>query len=85
MGTPYDTYAPLMGTVAEIAHERSCQVEKGFTKAHDDDLPPHEWQDLLVRYVNKVEDAESPDEFRRMLVKVAAIAVAAIEAYDRVE
>jgi hypothetical protein len=85
MGTPYDNYSLLMGTVAEIVHERQRQVEKGFTKEKDDDLMPHNWQDLLVRYVHKVEDAETPEEYRAQLVKIAAIAVAAVEAYDRVE
>ena len=72
-----------VGTVVEINHEREYQVSKGFTAEKDDELMPHQWVDLLEQRLTQVDFAEDPAEFRLQLVKVAAIAVAAIEAFDR--
>lgn len=70
-------------TVGAINAERRHQVvDKGYTKEKDDDVFPHNWIDYIQKYLNHA-DQSSEAEFRANLVKVAALAVAAIEAYDR--
>lgn len=71
---------------AEIEYERVCQMAEGWSAAHDDRLTECEWIALLVRHTGvAVNDGaeEAPERFRRQMVRVAALAVAAIEAYDR--
>jgi hypothetical protein len=68
---------------AAILAERAYQLEKGFTSDKDDDLMPHKWTELLYARVHQVNQAMTVEDFRTQLVKVAAVAVAAIEAFDR--
>jgi hypothetical protein len=71
-------------TIDSINAERKYQVvTKGYTKEKDDDNLPHQWGDFLDDYVINVLTAATPEEYRRQLVKVAALAVAAIESFDR--
>lgn len=70
----------------EVMKEREHQDEL-WGSAHDDQHTQENWMDLLQSYINKpavslLEDASLP-EFRHRLVQVAAIAVAALESYER--
>jgi hypothetical protein len=80
MGTSHDRRQWLY---TELDEERDYQIEKGFTQTDDDELMPHMWVDLLDNRVEILNEAATPSEYRKQLIKVAAIAVAAVEAYDR--
>lgn len=82
MGTPYKI--PFANVIADISLERTYQEHtKGFTPEDDDELMPHQWSDLLDTQMWRLDHARSPEAFRKALVKIAAVAVAAIEAHDR--
>lgn len=72
-------------TLNDIEQERKYQVRaKGYTREFDDnDNMPHDWVTYLDEYVLRVDSALTPAAYRKSLVKVAALAVAAIESYDR--
>ena len=70
-------------TIGELNGERRHQVvDRGFTKEKDDELQPHDWVDFIEEYLERVKSG-TPEAYRMNLVKVAALAVAAIESYDR--
>jgi len=69
----------------EIREERSRQDTKWGTK-HDDNLTAYEWVDIIENYAEYAEYTKFNSEgakYRRLMMQVAAIAVAACEAYDR--
>lgn len=70
--------------LAEIAAERRHQDLKWGGPSHDDGHHSHDWVAFIVRYLGRAVvwpwDAET---YRRAMVKVAALAVAAIEWVDR--
>ena len=71
---------------AEIGRERQAQDEKWGGPAHDDKHTSYDWIAYLVRHTGKAVcwpwDAQV---FRRQMVRVAALAVAAIEWVDRAQ
>lgn len=74
--------------IGEIVEERAKQAEQGYDEAHDDRQTLAAWAWLLSRRSNDLSApnlaAISKDEPRRILLEIAAISVAAIEAMDRV-
>jgi hypothetical protein len=50
--------------------------------AHDDQHDPGDWHDFIAN-LNEVAKDSTPMERRQYLLKVAGLAVSAIEAYDR--
>lgn len=70
----------------EIKAERDHQNQKWGT-AFDDKNTPYNWAAFIAQYAtrNLIGDptAVSTEKFRADMVKVAALAVAAIEAIDR--
>jgi hypothetical protein len=71
--------------LSEIADERRRQDELWGGSYHDDEHGEYEWIDIIDHYVDQARFAtRSPaKDYRTELVKVAALAVAAIESYDR--
>lgn len=66
----------------DIMTERMRQFKKWGVQDHDEDR----WMVILMEEVGEVARAifdENPDNYREELVQVAAVAVAAIEAFDR--
>ena len=63
----------------EIRAERAAQIAKGRDAAHDNRRSIADW--MMCRRV--IEDKWLMRDTRRMWVKIAAMAVAAIEAIDR--
>lgn len=61
----------------EIDRERAYQDEK-FGPAFDNNNTKENWRDYIVKYAN-----HPTYDFRKRMLKVAALAVAAIEAYER--
>ena len=71
----------LMG---EVIEERQRQRDQ-WNQQHDREHTGAEWAALLTIYVGKVAASEfgrGPKEYRRRLIQVAAVAMAAIEAED---
>lgn len=70
----------------ELKAERDYQTEKWGT-AFDDKNTPYNWAAYVTQYAtrNLIGDpsAVSKDKFRADMVKVAALAIAAIESIDR--
>jgi hypothetical protein len=68
--------------VADILNERTYQDEKWGGPEHDDAETEENWQKYITEYANAQGRSESYD-FRKRMVKVAALALAAIESVDR--
>ena len=73
--------------LAEVAGERSRQMlEYNRTPDHDDSLPRSAWAYLLSRRSTELGNpflGGDDDDPRRILLEIAAIAVAGIESIDR--
>lgn len=62
----------------EVAAERKYQDKKWGGPSHDDMETQEKWLEYIAQYSNKADV-----DFRTRMVKVAALAVAAIESHDR--
>lgn len=70
----------------EIVGERRRQDEKWGGEVHDDRHSPEDWMMIIDHYLNRVLSAtrkNNSEEYRKSLIRVAAVAIAAIEAEDR--
>ncbi len=70
----------------EIEQERYRQDKQWGGSNHDDKHGENDWLVILMRHLGLAandEAEEVPERFRRQLVRVAAIALAALESYDR--
>ena len=78
-----------MSVLGEILQERQNQIESGYTENHDDAHPTSHLAWLLARRANDLmapfPEMMPDDEPRRLLLEIATISVAAIEAIDRKE
>jgi hypothetical protein len=73
---------------AEVNEERRAQ-ETRWSAALDDANSPMGWIALIARHAGLAIDdgaiMNDPERFRRQMIRVAALAVAAIESRDRIE
>jgi hypothetical protein len=70
--------------IADVQAERDRQVRKGWSTEHDDGHTGHEWSWIIGQRVIEILDpAQDGESTRQLLVEIAAIAVAGLEAYDR--
>lgn len=76
------TYSFKMILAAEIAAERTRQELQHGGDDNDDNNSYHDWAKFISYQLDRGR-YEQPSEMRERLVKVAALAVAAIESYDR--
>ena len=67
----------------EIKLERWRQIEEFGGPVHDDLHSDREWCGLIQRHNRRAVDGKTRDDFRTQMIRVAALAVAAIEAFDR--
>lgn len=65
----------------EVGNERVAQRSL-HRIVEDDDLSPAEWIARLAKHLGRAVTLDPPT-FRRQMVRVAAICVAAIESFDR--
>lgn len=75
----------LMGVLEQVADERFAQDRQWGGPDHDDEHAPSAWRDILFDHVDrlvKFSDEPFPD-FRARPIKIAALAVAAAQAWDR--
>lgn len=68
--------------VADALLERQYQDSKWGGPEHDDTETEENWQKYITEYANGQGRATTHD-FRKRMVKVAALAIAAIESCDR--
>ncbi len=64
----------------EVFAERERQVQQWGGVANDDRNKPHDWVAFITKQLGLLVTGKA---VRERLIKVAALAVAAIEAYDR--
>jgi len=73
--------------LAEIENERQRQVDKGHTPFTDClRKNPGIWCEDIYAYViwaKQMDAMTSPERYRRRIMQVAALAIAACEAFDR--
>ncbi len=85
-GFPGPSLESFTGVLNEVRDERVCQCNKWGGNTHDDQHSLPKWNELIGEYaVNALLALEraDPNEWRKQMVKVAALAVAGIEAFDR--
>jgi hypothetical protein len=92
LALPRETPTGTLPVLSEIAGERIAQLARGYTLEHDDHHGPEAWLALLIDH-HVTADAQvggsgvllDPAEYRRRMLIIATLAVAAIEALDRAE
>jgi hypothetical protein len=67
----------------EIRAERQYQDSIWGGPEHDDTNTERNWADYIVEYLSGLSPRTQHKGFRERMVKVAALAVAAIESHDR--
>ncbi len=76
----------MVSVLDEVKQERERQDAMWGGPDHDNYHGPDQWCCLLMERLGKAADMGiSRDTFRRRLVQVAALAVAAIEVCDRLD
>ena len=80
----------LANVLSEVASERWRQDQRWGGPAHDDAHSYEEWQDFIDHQVAAANleilnetDAEAAQMWRRRMVKIAALAIAAVQSSDR--
>lgn len=72
-----------MGVLIEIGRERAAQDEQWGGADHDDRHSHQDWASFRERFAVRAWNASTATERRENLIKLAALAVAEIEAMDR--
>ncbi len=67
---------------SDILRRRIYQDEKWGGPEHDDSETQENWQSYITEYANATGRAEQYD-FRKRMIDVAALAIAAVESHDR--
>jgi len=69
----------------EVAMERAAQDRQWGGPEHDDAHRERDWEDILHKHAYRLVDClgEASPDYRQRLIKIAALAVAAIQAHDR--
>ena len=87
---PADSQSPVVDTyrakaLSDVNDERNYQVGKWAGQYDDANWSEDEWHGFITEYAFGLPASRSADyDFRKRMVKVAALAVAAIEACDRI-
>lgn len=72
----------------DVAQERRRQDDEFGGASHNDQHQPAEWVAMIVKQLGKTvahcTEDQASREYRQRMVNVAALAVAAVESYDRV-
>lgn len=77
--------SPLLARIfLEIECERSDQDSKWGGYSHDDKHGSHDWIAYIVKHTGKsIQSPWNENIFRKQMIRVAALAVAAVEWLDR--
>ena len=91
----HDVYldAEISRLTSEVFDERKAQDKQWGGPEHDDGHPPQAWREMLERHVAKLttfmgsnnnpNEYVTADDYRDRLIKIAALAIAAAQTYDR--
>ncbi len=75
-----------MTILNEIMNERASQDKKWGGAEHDDHHGPDDWCDYIIAYATwarQMNVYNSSVKYRKRMMQVAALAIAACESYDR--
>lgn len=75
------THDPLGAVLLEVSEERARQDAKWGGPTHDDQHGPEEWEAFLMKRIPAFSRADRA--FRRRMIEIAALAIAAVQSYDR--
>jgi hypothetical protein len=81
-----DVRDPQEAVLAEIVLERMAQDAEHGGPAADDEHDCNEWLVIALRHLGLAandEAAVDPGRFRRQMIRVSAVALAAVESFDR--
>ena len=67
---------------AEQNHGRQKYGGRPDNYRHDDSHEMEHWNDFIAGHVERL-DHDGPEEWRQRLIKIAGLAVSAIESFDR--
>ena len=70
----------------EIQEERQRQYKKGFNFSHDDSQSEDVICDAIIAYAQwakQMNRMKSPEKYRRRMMQIGAMAIAACESFDR--
>ena len=65
----------------DVRRERALQDKQWGGPGHDDERAPAEWMDVIESQIAKFRATD--EDVRERLIKIAALAVAGVEALDR--
>lgn len=82
MSAAFPQPPPIDTIFKQIREERKRQDEKWGGPKHDDNHSRFEWVSTLKRHINK-SHPQGKELYRKQLIRVAALAVAAVEGFDR--
>lgn len=78
-----DFLADLEDVLADVASERGRQIKLGYDAAHDDAHSLAELEEQFLTQLHKARSGTGTSAFRESLVQAAAVAVAAVQSFDR--
>lgn len=81
-GEQLDALEGTKRILVEVEGERDRQNEKWGGPSHDAQHGPRDWAAFITEHLGKALDATRPQDYRRRMLQVAALAVAAIETAD---
>jgi ABC-type phosphate transport system substrate-binding protein len=67
----------------DIARERTYQDKKWGGPKHDDTNTRDDWLNIIANHLWRSTQDGTSEQFRKQMVRVAALAVAAIDSEDR--
>lgn len=73
------------GALMSVLHERKEQVKRWGPPAHDDEHTNRDWIAFIIKFAGIAADYKRPERWRYAMVRIAALAIAAVESYDRKE
>lgn len=76
----------VFGALRDVQYERTRQDKKWGGPAYDDKHVPADWCDWIIAYATCAKTMASfdfPEKYRKLMIQVAALAVAAVQSHDR--
>lgn len=80
---PEHTATALERVLRDVATERAAQIAAGYDPGHDDAHDAEELEEHIAARLLSAARATSVAGYRRRLVQTAALALAAVERWDR--
>lgn len=68
----------------EVVSERAAQDEEWGGPSHDDTHTQFHWTKFIREHADRSVRGQARDDFRQQMIRVAALAVAAVQSFDRI-